>query len=177
MTAGVKIEPSQLQEGWRENVKDLFPNIETKVFRNESITILGKAWSKYICGMTLNAFSCFSFQLRVSFLQAVHYHQKLRTSIMPIYIQLDISNIKVRTFKKIKLNEDFWRHQSEFIRLFKRNDIETGSFVKVRVQILDQLNSEIFFPVIKSKHETTNEQIQHVTAFQENLNLPGNCHY
>ena len=52
------------------------------------------------------------------------------------------------------------------------SNFNDGSIIRIRLQILDQLESEIFFPVIEIK-DANNQVKNNVTIFREQLNIPG----
>lgn len=54
------------------------------------------------------------------------------------------------------------------------SNFNDGSIIKVRLQILDQLESEIFFPIIEVK-DANNQVKNDVTIFREKLNIPDEC--
>jgi len=48
-----------------------------------------------------------------------------------------------------------------------------GQFVSARFMILDQIDPEIYFPVIKLKNDLTGNVETKVAAFRESIDIPG----
>ena len=52
--------------------------------------------------------------------------------------------------------------------------LDDGTIIKLKVQIQDQLENEIFFPMVKlAKDDQSGEMIEQITIFRENLTIPG----
>jgi hypothetical protein len=53
-----------------------------------------------------------------------------------------------------------------------------GQFVSVRMTILDQIDPEIFFPIVRLENDSTGEVQEKLTVFRESVEIPGKkyCH-
>ena len=50
---------------------------------------------------------------------------------------------------------------------------KAASYVQARLTVLDQLDNEIYFPVVKMKNSDTGEIKEKVAAFRESIEIPG----